>query len=1079
MMKVRKKLFTLSGLFMVLAQVFVAAFCGITAVAITKDETRKTLFDTTHAVATMAYEETAENRLKWSISLEKKGSELPTKFNVQLLGNTGSVTPDNLLVTNENGSAIYLSGGDGTATSSIYEEGASTTGKVLVTFETENNLEKLTVKPQLMTTEANVVDLLKQGAETVFELPIVEQTKDSLVTTETSLSEVPVHSSADEILQETTSSSSVIEQSSSVEYVVSAPAAVLANGILPLAKVEDSNTLPGKNELVIRSDYDNAIADVTVEVKGTHTSYPKERKTPSDQVDYASLEHYKEKVYSKYGSVNGACAVILEKDKVSGVEIKVTYKRVGTYNGQDVGAVLIISNIQQADSSSWTRLNQPVIDFASCLYSGIVYDYIKGMDVSISFIDTNNKAIEMDHGKSFMTFASLNSSQHNDNHGAEYVFPNFDTTAYRTTGTAIGKGKPADSIKNTYPYGNQEAYYGVKIFGDSLMDPDYINGAVSFNLNGGTGGSEFTLGSLASRAWTSFMSSVLVPIDPGNPTKTVTEATTFDDRTNDELDILKEEQKNQTLNDNNITQHSYFINQPLYNADESIARPKTIQLIDTLPKYVKPTKITLLQTGDYSRILTEGDKSSRIKNINDDGCYEINFELDAEEMNEIIFRSEGISWRIDVEVDEAYTAANQKNSPIIMENQANVVFVIGGTESFGHETNKVATKVVPELQDITVEKRWKNDEGFTSLRQDIVLQLQAKLVTETKWTNVPDQSFEISKDATSDALRHTFVNLPRKEEGTAIDYRVIELVGGQQVAVTGYKDPVYSSDTDSGNLIVTNELKKFDFRFTKTGVNNAPLEGAKFSISGGGLTEEYSSISDGQGNVNFNSLPINPTDNPYILTEVFTPKGYQLGQDGKNTWKFNIVESGSSLNLVWVDGNPLVDGKFNNQLKDFDLTVNKEDDLEGKLKGAVFTLTGNGVNQQVPKTDDPETDTFTFNNLKPGTYQLTETKSPDGFVGLRESITIIISTQGDVTVSGYEVTNDPTQTESESGLPLAVAIKTTGSDNNTISFSVINKKKVPLPSTGGSGTMFFVTVGVLGLLSTALYFLQRKDQEVA
>ena len=306
----------------------------------------------------------------------------------------------------------------------------------------------------------------------------------------------------------------------------------------------------------------------------------------------------------------------------------------------------------------------------------------------------------------------------------------------------------------------------------------------------------------------------------------------------------------------------------------------------------------------------------------------------------------------------------------------------------------------------------------------------------------------------------------------------MELVNGQQKAVPGYEDPEDSLDNDT--LVVINTLKKMDWSFIKTGAGEI-LEGVQFTISGGGLSSELSSTSDNLGEVSFEGLPISPTNQPYVLTEIETLAGYRLGQNGKTAWKFKIVEGGNGeLQLEWIDENPLVDNEFNNQLKDFNLLVNKKDDSGEVLFGAQFTLydsTGKKVIQALPnESDTAQRSTFEFKNLEPGTYILEETITPEGFIGLSDPITITITNTGVVTVSGYEVTENGTGT---TGLPLAKLSLTTGTGNNTISFDVANKKKIPLPSTGGSGTMFFVAIGVLGLLSTGLYFLQRKDQEVA
>ena len=1092
MVKRHKKSLTLAALFLLLAQVFMMTFCNVTAIAVTKDQNKVDLFDTDeYGKASISYEAADSERLKWTVHLEKNNqTKTATRLSLDLLGDGQPVTPEQIQTSNLTDTAISFSNklDDGQVAPKVLEGSAgSDVGTVEFTFETSANYQEMVVKPILEKVGEAGSNVLSEEESQGVTLKL-----DGKVSTEesTNYSEKSTADSKDFESESSLESSTKAEESSQIdsdskdfesgsssESSTEAEESSQANSeettsstsvketisfdeISTFANVSDGGSLPNSNELVIRPDYDNALDDVTVSVTGVKGYSLWKKYSSAGQENYGNLNHYKYNVFTDYGAVNGAYAVILDSTKDA--VITVNYKKVGTYNGQDIGATLTFSNILRADSPSWTGVNNPVIDVASCLYSGMVYDNIKGLKVNIAFTNANGTTIPMDQASSFMTFASLNS---NDGQGAEYVFPDFDTTAYRTSTTAIEKGIPTNSNRNTYPYDNNEAYYGARGFGDALTDPDYINGAVSFNLNGGTGGSEFTLGSLASRAWTSFMSSVLVPIDPGQPTKTVTEATTFDNRQKDELDILVKGQENKTLNDENIRQHSYFINQPLYDAAESIARPSTIELIDTLPAYVTPKKITLLQADGDPIPLTEGANSDRLGQKNDKGRYEIDFKLTADEMKQINFLREGISWRIDVEVDDAYVAANELNQTITMTNGASVFFWDGDKDLFGEKkTNDVATKVVPDVQDITVEKRWANDEDFTHLRQKIVLKLQQKFTTDKEWSDVVDGSFEISANATGDELQHTFQNLPRKEDGKVLEYRVVELVGGQEVAVPGYSTPAYS--TEDGKLVVTNRLRKMNFQFTKTGGDNTPLKGAKFEISGGGLTTPLQAESDDNGLVKFPDLPISPDSSPYTLTEIETPAGYQLGQNGKTSWDFKIVENGDSLDVQWVNGNPLDKlNQFNNQLKPFDLTVNKKDDLGNVLKGAEFTLTGpEGFETQVlPNAENPgPISEFTFTGLAPGTYTLTETKEPDGYAKLSEAITITINEDGKVKVTGANATSDLTV-----------------EGNNTISFDVKNKKKVPLPSTGGPGTLFFSLIGMLALGATGLYFYFRKDQEVA
>ncbi|MCH3669752.1 prealbumin-like fold domain-containing protein, partial [Enterococcus faecium] len=82
-----------------------------------------------------------------------------------------------------------------------------------------------------------------------------------------------------------------------------------------------------------------------------------------------------------------------------------------------------------------------------------------------------------------------------------------------------------------------------------------------------------------------------------------------------------------------------------------------------------------------------------------------------------------------------------------------------------------------------------------------------------------------------------------------------------------------------------------------------------------------------------------------------------------------------------------------NRLKAFDLTVHKKEDNGQTLKGAKFRLQGPEMDLESPK-DGQETDTFLFENLKPGTYTLTETFTPEGYQGLKEPVTIVIHEDG-------------------------------------------------------------------------------------
>lgn len=196
MVKRHKRALTLAALFLLLAQVLMMTFCNITAIAVTNNENSGSLFDNDQGKATIAYEEAEGDLLKWTIDLEKKESELPTKFNVQLLTADKdirtSVIPKNLLIENQSDSVIQLAAGDGVKNAGIYEVEASKVGKAKITFNTGRDFGKLAVKAQLMTTEANAVDLLADVPETILELPVVTDEVNTIQDTESATTETTV-----------------------------------------------------------------------------------------------------------------------------------------------------------------------------------------------------------------------------------------------------------------------------------------------------------------------------------------------------------------------------------------------------------------------------------------------------------------------------------------------------------------------------------------------------------------------------------------------------------------------------------------------------------------------------------------------------------------------------------------------------------------------------------------------------------------------------------------------------------------------------------------------------------------------
>jgi len=109
-----------------------------------------------------------------------------------------------------------------------------------------------------------------------------------------------------------------------------------------------------------------------------------------------------------------------------------------------------------------------------------------------------------------------------------------------------------------------------------------------------------------------------------------------------------------------------------------------------------------------------------------------------------------------------------------------------------------------------------------------------------------------------------------------------------------------------------------------------------------------------------------------------------------------------------------------------------------------------------------QTGQFTMTQLPPGTYWLTETQAPAGYVLLAEPIRFVVSATGAVTVTG--------------GASTAVSVGTTSGGQPQI--TVRDANPLVLPLAGGSGTKAFVAGGsallLLALAALALFRIRAS-----
>ncbi|MFG6613148.1 SpaA isopeptide-forming pilin-related protein [Enterococcus lactis] len=250
-------------------------------------------------------------------------------------------------------------------------------------------------------------------------------------------------------------------------------------------------------------------------------------------------------------------------------------------------------------------------------------------------------------------------------------------------------------------------------------------------------------------------------------------------------------------------------------------------------------------------------------------------------------------------------------------------------------------------------------------------------------------------------------------------------------------------------------VRKYTMQGTGKEMN---LKGAAFALqkkeANGAYQPMDSQTTNEKGLAIFDSL----TPGEYRVVETAGPVGYDTSP---GNYEFQIDKYGK---IIYTGENTeTTNGMWTlthqNRLKAFDLTVHKKEDNGQALKGAKFRLQGPEMDLELPKAGQ-ETDTFLFENLKPGTYKLTETFTPEGYQGLKDPVTIIIKEDGSIQVDGQEYES----------------VLSPGAKNNQISLDITNQTKVPLPDTGGIGRLGIYLVGMIGCTFSIWYLFFKKER---
>ncbi|WP_438566154.1 MSCRAMM family protein, partial [Clostridium sp.] len=233
-----------------------------------------------------------------------------------------------------------------------------------------------------------------------------------------------------------------------------------------------------------------------------------------------------------------------------------------------------------------------------------------------------------------------------------------------------------------------------------------------------------------------------------------------------------------------------------------------------------------------------------------------------------------------------------------------------------------------------------------------------------------------------------------------INCSLADFKGGSTIKNTAYKNN-WGTDT----VIVhkqsdTNVQQYGSLTITKTGVNGTKLPGAEFTVTGpNNFNENVTTTSN--GTVDLTKLPYGA----YTVKEIKAPIGYTVNPNAQT-----VVVGKQSNGSVEANQNiTIADSTVLGSIK-----VVKTDKQTGKpVVGAQYTATNTGTNKVYEATTDSN-GVAQFTNLPWGTYNVKETKAPNGYELNSQIQTVTINAQsfnasGVFQVPTFNVTDNEVQ----------------------------------------------------------------------
>jgi len=311
----------------------------------------------------------------------------------------------------------------------------------------------------------------------------------------------------------------------------------------------------------------------------------------------------------------------------------------------------------------------------------------------------------------------------------------------------------------------------------------------------------------------------------------------------------------------------------------------------------------------------------------------------------------------------------------------------------------------------------------------------------------------------------------------------------------GYADSgYYRLESDSaGTQVLTVKNRPYRFRALKEGVKHdgsvVYLSGVHFALHREATVETVTTmvlqplagfedlVSEGGEGVIPKVDETLPAGRTYYLKEKEAPAGYlALSEPVKFTLNDNGTVTLSENAEAELKEEEAKDGTLIRTLvvKNFPaaaaVRVVKISQNGPALEGAEFSLTGTGIQELtglVSKIPEGGKDAVIYENpdLPAGTYRLTETKAPDGYLNLLGPVEIQVQSTGTgILVKGFyngkEISPPDVRKDEASGV---------------WTVTVINQSGYEMPSTGGPGTAGFTLAGLVLIFGIgAVYLSGRK-----